>query len=121
MLKGIEVGEQSGFKKAVLIQALKNEEAIEHLRMMITYKSNILDRTNQEDISNFNKLLNRYDALVNPFAKKKEESSIKTSDVKALSSLDMSKVKFKTGENPLSEEIRNLSASKEKEGIVKII
>ena len=123
MLRGIEVGEQSNFRTAVLLQALKNEEELAHLRTMISYKSSIIDRTSQKDIDDFNEILNHYNHARNPSTKRKSvaDSKIKTADVKALSGLDFSRVKFKGGENPLAAEIEGLNTSKNKEGTVKII
>jgi len=123
MLRGIEVGEQSNFRTAVLLQTLKKEEEMAHLRMVIGYKSTFIDRSDPKDIELFNSLLDDYNDLRYPGSAKKRKDSMKKKieSVKDMSNIDLSKVKFKGGPNPLADSVSELSNSKDKEGIVKII
>jgi len=42
------------------------QEQLEHLRFMVLYKSNTLDRESQPEITAFNKLLSAYQELYDP-------------------------------------------------------
>jgi len=119
MLRGVEAGE-STFREAVLLQTLKYEEDLENLRTMLIYRSSILDRTNQEEVRQFNALIKEYEELKNPHLKKQREDLARTKadDLKSLRNLDLSKLNFK--KSKVGDRISEFQESKE-EGIIKII
>ncbi|MBC8551798.1 MAG: hypothetical protein H8D23_19290 [Candidatus Brocadiales bacterium] len=121
MLRGIEVGEQSNFKTAVLLQTLKQEEEIEHLRTKLIYKSVLTDRSNNDDINELNKILHAYNEARNPQIAAERDKAVKSqlAQVKALKNLDLGKVKFKATKTEANEQLENLGAKEE--GVIKII
>jgi hypothetical protein len=99
MLRGIDIdGIKNTPKEYVLLKALKQEEDIKGLETSLLYRAALLDRTDQSDVNEFNKVLQKYIEAKHPsIVKEREEKVTDMADqLKSLENLNLANLKFTT-------------------------
>tara|TARA_Y100001938_G_C7819327_1_gene295823 strand:+ start:137 stop:451 length:315 start_codon:yes stop_codon:yes gene_type:complete len=94
------------------VQQRKDE--LDHIRFLIQIKSATLDRTNQDEIGEMNKLLNKYEAIINPKAAKETKDSVQDNKKKLKALQKMGPMTVKFGDTVTEDFEKNLSSGKPK-------
>ena len=100
-----------GVRNYVLIRAKQRLDALEHMKFNILVKSSQLDRTNTEEVQDFNSLLREYDKLRNPEKAQENEEVVRDrkAEMAAAMSMGAIEVKLDDGRAPVIEENKQYS------------